>query len=94
VRELIALFDARGFFAKKVWFLVVVDGPHHDINIFDGSRRVVLCSSEGYTAEIKTPFLITKTTDAMACFRKQLEQILPSEGRPLPTFDYEIRQLR
>ena len=48
----------------------------------------------GYTTEIQTPFLLTKTVDAVACFRQQLEQLLPHEGRPLPAFDYEFRWLR
>ena len=94
VRKLIAIFDARGFFTRKVWFDRTLHVPHHDINIFNGSQRVALTSCDSYVTEIKTPFLITKTMDAMACFRQQLELVLPREGQRLDTFDYEIRRLR
>lgn len=94
VRKLVAVFQARIFYQRKYWFEQAVDAPHHDVNIIDGTRRLAMCSSAGYSMEIKTPFLITNAIDALACFRQQLEQVLPREGEPLAKFDYEIRRLR
>src|SRR6185436_14795307 len=47
--EFIASLDAKGIFARKVWFRVGIDSPRHDINIFDGQRRVALSASGYYT---------------------------------------------
>ncbi|MEP6672383.1 MAG: hypothetical protein ABJF10_24675 [Chthoniobacter sp.] len=93
LREFMAIFDARGLFQRKVWFSQAVDAPHHDIHIIDGQRHVALCASAGYSMDIQTPFLIHKVEHALACFRQQLEQLLPREGKPLSTFDYELHRL-
>lgn len=92
--EFIASLDSKGIFDRKVWFGVGVDLPHHDINVFDGQRRVALSATGHYTKISKAPDRITKISDAIALFRQQLELLLPQKGQQLGTFDYELRLLQ
>ncbi len=93
--EFVAALDAKGIFAHKVWYLVGVDAPHHDINIIDGQRRVALSATGWYTAakSSKTPDHITEISDAVAFVRQQFERLLPRQGQKLSTFDYELRRI-
>lgn len=91
--EFIAALDAKGIFARKVWYGVGVDSEHHDINILDGQRRVALSATGYYSKSSKTPEHITEVRDAFAFIRQQLERLLPRKGQQLPSFDYELQKL-
>ena len=91
--EFIASLDSKGLFARKVWFSHGVDLPHHDINIFNEQRRLVLTSSSDYAPKDKFPDRITELSDAMPYVRQELERLLPERRTPLPKFDYDLRRL-
>jgi hypothetical protein len=91
--KFLASLDAKCLFARKVSFMQAVDSPHHDINIIDGERRLVLVSSSDYVHASKTPNCITELSDAMPYVRQQLERLLPRQGVPMPNFNYDLRRV-
>jgi hypothetical protein len=92
--EFIAKLDSKGIFARKVWYGVGVDASSHGINIIEGQRRVALASTgDYYSKKSDVPEQITKISDAVGFFRRELERLLPRQGEQLREFSYELRTL-